>query len=246
MDRAVYEAMAEDEDHHWWFIGRRAVLAGLIARSAKPEPGGRVLDMGCGSGGNMRMLAEFGQLDAVEYDSGAREMAAARNVTDVKAGGLPDALDVPDGRYDLIGLFDVLEHIEDDLDSISVLGRKLSPNGRLVLSVPALQWLWSDHDETHHHFRRYTKTGLRELLEDAGLRVNGVGYFNTILFPVALIQRMLQRLTGLGSNAARMPSPLVNRALAAAFSLEQHLIGRIPMPIGLSLWAIAECPRSDQ
>lgn len=239
MDRAVYEAMAAEEDSHWWFVGRRAVLSGLIARRAAPPNGSRVLDAGCGSGGNMAMLARFGAVEGVEYDATARDIAAARGVGPVRPGALPDGLEVPDSAFGLIGLFDVLEHVEQDVASLKALGTKLATGGRLVVSVPALPWLWSEHDVTHHHFRRYTKATLRGAIEEAGLRVEGCGYFNTLLFPVALAQRGVQKLTGLGAGAAAQPAGPVNAALAAIFGAERHLIGRVPLPIGLSLWAIA-------
>ena len=121
----------------------------------------------------------------------------------VIAGSLPDGLDVEDERYGLIGLFDVLEHVEHDAASLAALGKKLMPDGRLVLSVPALPWLWSEHDVAHHHFRRYTVATLRQTIAQAGLTADGIGYFNAILFPVALVQRLVQKTTGLGKGAGR-------------------------------------------
>lgn len=242
MDRAVYAAMAAEEDRHWWFTGRRAVLSSLIRRRAPTAPDARVLDMGCGSGGNLSMMAAFGRVEGIEYDAGAREIAIGRGVAPVAAGGLPETLDVADDSFGLIGLFDVLEHIRDDAATISALGRKLAPGGRLVISVPALPWLWSEHDVAHHHFRRYTRKSLRAVIEAGGLRVEGCGYFNTLLFPVALMQRLVQKLTGLGKGAAGMPAAPVNAMLRTIFAAERHLVGRVPLPIGLSLWAIASRP----
>lgn len=238
MDRAIYEAMAAEEDAHWWFVARRQVLTSLIERRAKPPADARVLDMGCGSGGNMEMLSQFGSVEGIEYDAAAREISTARGVGPVAPGSLPDGLHAEDGRFGLIGLFDVLEHVEHDAASLEALGRKLTPGGRLVISVPALPWLWSEHDVKHHHFRRYTRASLRQTIAEAGLREDGIGYFNSILFPVALIQRLVQKTTGLGKGAAGLPSPAVNAALRWAFGLERHLIGRVPMPVGLSLWAV--------
>ncbi|MEM7058258.1 MAG: class I SAM-dependent methyltransferase [Pseudomonadota bacterium] len=239
MDRAIYQAMAEEEADHWWFVGRRRVLSGLIARMADPGPGAAVLDAGCGSGGNLEMLSTFGQVTGVEYDDIARGMAADRGIAPIKAGALPDGFDVPDGGFDLIGLFDVLEHVEEDVASLRTLGGKLKPDGQLVISVPALPWLWSSHDVSHHHFRRYTKASLSQSIGEAGLDIAGIGYFNTLLFPAVLAQRLIQKTTGLGGEtAARTPAGPINAALAAVFGAEKHLIGRVPLPIGLSLWAV--------
>ena len=238
MDRSGYAAMAADEGKHWWFVSRRRVLEALIARRAAPQAGAHVLDMGCGSGGNMEMLGRFGDVEGAEYDAASREIAAERGIGPVFAGGLPDDLDVEDERYGLIGMFDVLEHIDDDVGSLRALGAKLAPDGALVLSVPALPWLWSGHDVAHHHYRRYTAKTLRAAIAEAGLREDRIGYFNSVVFPLALVQRLIQKLTGLGQGAAGIPSPPVNALLRWAFGLERHLIGRVPMPIGLSLFAV--------
>ena len=239
MERAVYQAMAAEEDAHWWFVGRRAVLSDLIRRRARPPEGAAVLDMGCGSGGNMAMLDEFGTVTGVEYDPEARIVAMERGLGEVRAGALPDGLDVPDGGFALIGLFDVLEHVEEDMAALTSVSHKLAPAGRMVISVPALQWLWSEHDERHHHFRRYTRATLSDTIRGAGLDVEGCGYFNTLLFPLALAQRLAQRAFGVGAGAASIPAPPLNAAFRTIFSAERHLVGRVPLPIGLSLWAIA-------
>ena len=239
MDRAVYQAMAAEEDEHWWFVGRRAVLSALIRRRAAPPPGSDVLDMGCGSGGNMPMLAEFGRLQGIEYDAPAREIAASRGVAPVAAGGLPDGLDVPDGKFALIGLFDVLEHVEQDVASVAALGQKLAPDGRLVISVPALPWLWSDHDVTHHHFRRYTRARrCAGRSRRPGCRSMGSA-ISTRSFSLSRWRSgWCRRPRGSARGRQGLPTPAVNAALKTVFGWERHLIGRVPLPIGLSLWAV--------
>ncbi|MFK7944645.1 MAG: class I SAM-dependent methyltransferase [Paracoccaceae bacterium] len=238
MDRAVYARMGAAEAEHWWFRGRRAVLETLIARNCALPANARLLEAGCGTGGNLAMLARHGQLDAFEYDADARQEAASKGIVQIAAGALPDDVTAADGVYDLIALFDVLEHIEEDRASLMTLGTKLASKGHMLISVPAMPWLWSRHDEIHHHKRRYTKGSLRAVIAEAGLTVEAIGYFNTLLFPLAVAQRMVQRLTGHEAPADAIPAPWLNSALGAIFRAERHLVGRLPMPAGLSLYAI--------
>ena len=242
MERAVYDRMGAAEAEHWWFTGRRAVLQGLIRRHCPLPAGARVLEAGCGTGGNLAMLAALGHLEAFEYDADARAVASAKGGFPVAKGALPDRVDLPDDTYHLIALFDVLEHIEQDGPALRTLGRKLDPAGRLLISVPAMPWLWSHHDEAHHHFRRYTRASLRTVIESAGLEVTSLGYFNTLLFPAAVAQRMVGRLTGSKAPADALPAPWLNGVLGAVFRAERHFIGSLPMPFGLSLYAVVRQP----
>lgn len=239
MDRAVFARMEQVEDAHWWFAGRRAVLRAVIARLARPPKGARILEAGCGSGGNLALLSEFGRVEGFELDAAARVRAAARGIGEIRPGALPHGIDAPDGSYDLVALFDVLEHVEEDAASLAALARTLKPGGRIVLSVPAHPWLWSAHDETHQHKRRYTRRSLRRTIEAAGLRVESLGWFNTLLFPLAVAQRLLSPLLGGVGRGDDMPGKAVNAALLAIFRAERHAVGRAPSPTGLSLYAVA-------
>lgn len=239
MEELVYERMAANEAEHWWFAGRRRILDRLVAKALR-RPGGRLLEVGCGSGGNLQLLAAHGRLDAVEFDPSARAVARARTGVDVQPGGLPDDLDVDAGAYDLIALFDVLEHIGDDVASLRFLATRLAPGGAIVVTVPAYQWLWSRHDVVHHHKRRYTRTSLEAAILGAGLQVRKSGYFNTLLFPVAVARRVIARLTGSEKPDDEMPGPLLNSALKSVFSSEALLVPGLTLPFGLSVFAIAE------
>lgn len=242
MDRAVYDRMGAAEAEHWWFVGRRAVLQGLIRRHCPLPANARVLEAGCGTGGNLEMLSDYGRLEAFEYDDDARIAASAKGGFEVRPGALPDGVDFPDDAYHLIALFDVLEHIEQDGPALVTLGTKLAPEGRMLISVPAMPWLWSHHDVAHHHFRRYTRASLRKVVEGAGLRVTSTGYFNTLLFPAAVAQRTVQKITGSQSPADAIPAPWLNSTLGAIFRAERHFIGSVPMPFGLSLYAVVARP----
>lgn len=242
MDRAVYARMADVETSHWWFAGRRAILATLVDRVLKGRSAPRILEAGCGSGGNLGMLARFGRLEAFEYDAEARAAASARSGFPVVFGALPDEVPHADGSFDLVALFDVLEHIDDDVGSLRSLGAKLKDDGRLLITVPALPWLWSEHDVVHHHKRRYTRRSLEAAVRDAGLEAETIGWFNTLLFPLALLNRLAKILTGRGGPDDALPAEPLNRALHRVFAFERHLVGRVPMPIGLSLYAVVRRP----
>ena len=153
---------------------------------------------------------------------------------------LPDALPFAGSTYDLIGLFDVLEHIQDDVGSLVALRERLGEGGKILVTVPALPFLWSGHDVRHHHFRRYTAASLSEVARKAGLKVTYSSYFNFFLFPLAVAARGVKRLTGSEVPDDRMPAGWLNAILARIFGSVRHLLGRIRLPIGLSLTAVLE------
>jgi len=240
MDRAIYDRMAEIDGEHWWFAARRHIVAELIARQAPLKPGARILEVGAGTGSNLAMLQAFGKVDAIEPDEAARALASQRGGFAVGGGLLPDEVTLEDGRYDLIVLLDVLEHIERDRASLQVLRRKLAPSGRLVLTVPAMPWLWSAHDVAHHHKRRYTKASLRDTLFDGGFHVRHMSHFNSLLFPLIAAARIAARLTGREGGDDVMPARPVNTVLQHVFSAERYWVTRGALPVGVSLLAVAE------
>lgn len=191
------------------------------------------------------MLSDFGKLDAFEYDRDARELAAARNICAVSPGALPDRLDLDDEAYDLVALLDVLEHVDDDVGSLRSLGTRLNDDGRLILTVPAVPWLWSRHDELHHHKRRYTPQTLERAVREAGLSVKKMGYFNSLLFPVAVGQRGVHRLFKRDAALDRRPAPVINALLRSIFAAERFILPWLKFPIGLSLYAVVGSDRRD-
>lgn len=238
MDRSAYASMSAQEGDHWWFVARRAIIDGLIAAHIPLPADARILEAGCGTGGNLALLARHGTLDALEYDADARALAAARGIGTVAAGALPDAIGFGDRRYDMIALLDVLEHVEEDRASLAALGVRLVEGGRMLVTVPAAPWLWSDHDVLHHHKRRYTQAGLARVARDAGLTVQASGYFNSLLFPLAVAQRVAHQLLRRQAPLDARPSAVVNAALQRIFAAERHMLRHIRFPIGLSLYAI--------
>ena len=239
MERVVYRQMAELDQRHWWYRARREVLAALIRRAVKPPNDAAVLEIGCGTGHNLAMLAEFGKVDALELDEEARGVAEQRLGRQVMSSPLPELAEVAERHYDLVGAFDVIEHIDDDRAALASIATRLKPGGTLIVTVPAHQWMWSAHDVVNHHQRRYSKGELRRLIDGSPLRLDSIGYFNSLLFPVAVAERMASKLRGKDDADLKLPPAPLNKALERAFAAERHLIGRVPLPPGLSLFAVA-------
>jgi len=238
MERAVFDRMAELDEEHWWFTARRRILAEVISRVVRPPKTARLLEVGCGTGHNLPMLAHFGEVDACELDDAARTLASERFGRPVREAKLPDLGMFPEGAYDVIALLDVLEHVPDDRPAIDAILTRLKPGGALVLTVPANPWMWSAHDVAHHHFRRYTKRQLKSLALAAGYRIELLSYFNSLLFPAVAAARIVGKLGGRDAADDSMPSPVVNGLLDRIFGLEAALVGRVPMPFGVSLVAV--------
>ena len=203
-----------------------------------PE-GARLLEIGCGTGHNLTMLGEFGSVDALEVDPIARGMAENRLGRTVLSSPLPALEGVPDATYDMVAALDVVEHIPDDKAALEGISRVLKPGGKLLMTVPAHQWMWSAHDVVNHHQRRYSKRDFKRLVNESPLKLESIGYLNSLLFPLAMAQRLASKLTGNEDANLAPPAEPINQVLERVFALERRVIGRIPLPPGLSLFAVA-------
>ena len=238
MERLAYREMAELDQKHWWYRARRAVLADLIRREAKPHAGAKILEIGCGTGHNLEMLGGFGNVDAVELDEESRSIAEERLGRRIINSPLPELAGVG-GGYDLIAALDVIEHIDDDTAAIAAIAVKLRPGGKFVMTVPAHKWMWSAHDLVNHHKRRYSRAELKRLIDQSPLKLEKVGYFNSLLFPLAVAERTASKLRGKDDADLKLPAAPINAALEKVFGAERYLVGRFPLPPGLSLFAVA-------
>jgi SAM-dependent methyltransferase len=239
MDRVVYDRMAAHDSTHWWYRARRDVLHDYLARYGGLPADARILEIGCGTGHNLPMLARFGRVDAIEIDPAARAIAAERLGRAVGDAPLPELPGVERKAFDLVAVLDVVEHIEDDVAALRAMAGLLRPGGRILIAVPAHQWMWSAHDVVNHHHRRYSKRTLRGAIERAGLRAERLRWFNSLLFPLAAAARIAGRLSGRDDSDDSPPPGPVNALFERVFRLERHLVGRVPMTPGVSIVTLA-------
>jgi SAM-dependent methyltransferase len=242
MDAAVFERMAQSDADHWWFTARRQILETVLRRIVQPPKDAEILEVGCGTGHNLEMLGRFGRVQATELDDWARDLSTKRLGRPVQRAALPDLSMFDRDSFDLVALLDVLEHVEDDDGSLRAIFQLLKPGGKLLVTVPANPWMWSAHDVAHHHHRRYRKREIKQLAVAAGYEIDLLSPFNSFLFPVAAAARIAGKIARKESADDAAPPAPVNRLLRTIFAAEAPVIGRVPLPFGVSLIAVLRRP----
>jgi SAM-dependent methyltransferase len=250
VDPVLYDSIRRLEETNWWFVGMRAIARSLMAGLPRFE---RALDVGCGSGGNLGLLQEVArEVYALDLSDRALGYLRERASTDSVEGlaGLmaadAQALPVRAASFDLIWMFNVVEHLENDRSALQEVARALRPGGWAVVATSASPLLWSDHDVANHHHRRYRAEELRERLSSAGLEVRRMTHANAALFAptavVATAQRLRARLWGRPKyehNLVDVP-PQIDRLLRGMLEAEARWLARHDLPVGVSLFALAE------
>lgn len=240
MDPNLYENLRQIETRHWWFAGRRALVRKVLDHYGAGAKG-RVLEAGCGTGGNLKLLSRYGFVKGFEIEESALAMAQERGIGTLRVGHLPDGFPFKGETFDLVALLDVLEHIERDVESLQVLRSHLADDGRLILTVPALPGMWSHHDTHHHHFRRYTRRHLEAVLREGGFEPLYLSYYNTLLLPLAWLERRVWARLRPPPDQEEItlpPGPL-NRLVGGVLALERGIIPLMRYPIGLALVCVA-------
>jgi SAM-dependent methyltransferase len=232
MEKKAYDDLKNIEDS-WWGKGRSFAVSRVLSRFLKSH-GGRVLDVGAGYGSMFPVLSIHGQVSAFEIHLKGGEACHDRGYKEVFTSILE--VEKHTGEFDLLGAFDVIEHIKEDSGFSALLFRLLKSGGALIVTVPAYKFLWGSHDIENHHFRRYSKNQICTLLSEAGFEIKYASYWNFSLFPVAAILRFL----GGGGGENLRPISIVNSILTFVLWLESRFIPLISFPCGTSVVVFAK------
>lgn len=246
MDLSEYYNIARLEETHWWYVGMASIARDWLSALPAGDAGRQrvILDAGCGTGGDMKFLAEFGAPIGIDLHPLALRLSAEKGYTRL-ARATVEHLPF---RADSIGLltsFEVLYHLQvnDDVQALRDFSRVLEPGGWLLLRLPAHDWLRGAHDRTVHTRHRYTREEVRAKLQMAGLRPVRVTYANTLLFFPAALWRLFQRNAGGEARTdVQLPPLAINRILTALLRVEGRWLRRFDLPVGLSVLALAEKP----
>lgn len=241
MNVDMYRMFFEVQKSHWWFVTKKKIVLDMIERYLINEKKDKVLDIGCGSGLMLNALENIG--DAYGMDMSPEAISFSKEVFNgtVKQGSLPDHVPYEDHTFSLITALDVIEHIDDDVESLKAIYSLLMPGGKMVLTVPAYMFLWSPFDDMNQHKRRYTRSELNRKLQEAGFTVEKITYYNTLLFPIVYVVRKLNNMLNRdGSSDIDMPNRLVNSILALIFGFEKYLLRFTNLPFGVSVLAVVK------
>ena len=239
MDSYVYQDLQELQEQHWWFRARREILSEVIHSLALPA-NCDILEIGCGTGGNLSMLGGFGNVCGMEMHEEAAQYAQKITGKDVRTGFLPGNIPF-EKKFDLICLLDVLEHIEDDEIAVRSLRRLLKPGGRTVITVPAYQWMFGRHDTLLHHFRRYSRKRLEVIFSNNNIEIEKLSYFNTLMLPIAIMAHITDTVTsGEKCTGYETPAKWINYLFYQVFRLERFVICKLSTPFGCSLLLVSK------
>ena len=241
MKEHTYPIMFRIEQSHWWYTGRRKILANFVEEICRrvTDRRPRILDVGCGTGANLLMLSDYGDAEGVDISKDALAFCRERGLDKVKLGA-GEELPYEDGTFDLVTAFDVVEHMDDDLAGLREMRRVLRPGGRVLLFVPTFMFLWGLQDDVSNHRRRYRLPELRRVLEQAGFEIERSTYANITFFLPILFVRKLMRLTGVKAETENnINVSALNGVLGSMLGAESVVLKYMDIPFGVSGLCVA-------
>lgn len=244
MQQHTYAIMNRVEDWHWWYVGRRAIIESFMREIVKTFAAAdgsrpRILDVGCGTGGNLEMLSKFGTAEGVDVSDDALEFCRAKGFTASK--GLAERLPFADASFDIATALDVVEHLDDDVAGLREMNRVLKAGGKTLVFVPAHLWLWGVQDDVSNHRIRYTKKQIAERLQTAGFEIERATYANITFFAPILAGRTLMKLTGIRPESENNVNvSALNGVFGKVFAAERFWLKNFNFPFGVSIVIVAK------
>jgi ubiquinone/menaquinone biosynthesis C-methylase UbiE len=236
-----YDEMYRLENTYWWYVARRALAVELLNTEIQKRDGVRILDVGCGTGANMSAFARLAPTTGIDTSMDALHFCRTRGISSVALSPV-EQLPFATAAFDIVSALDVLEHTDDDLNSLREIRRVTKSDGLILITVPAYGFLWSEHDEALKHRRRYTAHELRNKLTVSGFEVIRTSYFISALFFPILALRIWQ---GLRKNSTHPKTSIqvlpewINSSLVGLLAMERMVFRRMNLPFGVSIVALA-------
>jgi len=244
MNSDKYKEMDKLEKFHWWFIYRQNVLKFILKKYLfNLDKNAKIVDIGCGTGGNVQLLSEkYTNVYGIDNNELAIKYCKEKLLKNIMKGELPDLSVIEDNSADLILLFDVLEHVEEDDSALAAIKNKLKPEGHLILTVPAFSFLWSKHDEVFHHKRRYNIKQIKKKLKVMDFKIIKASYLYFLLFPFVLTMRLLKQVVKSCANVDdfKLNNKFLNLFVRKILYIENFFLNYIDYPFGSSVLILAK------
>jgi len=242
-----YRKMYDLEGTHWWFVGKRKILLTLLDKLYTQTTNIRIMDVGCGTGIIMRCLEKYGSVVGIDTSDEALNFCRLRGKEKVYKANITQ-LPFDSSSFDLITALDVIEHVEADERALQELFRVCKKDGRVIITVPAYDFLWGKHDVALGHKRRYTSKKLKKKIRNVGFNIEFFSYTNIFIFPFVFIWRAFENL--LGPKATPHSDPIrtpfyLNKLLTRLYNFESNLLKDLNFPCGVSLLFIIKKPEQN-
>ena len=244
LDKEAYGAIYEKEEDHWWYRGRRVIIDNILS-SLEFADEIKILDAGCGTGGNLALLGKYGSVDGCDYSEEAIKYCRLRGYEGVFQASIFELPCESEG-YNLVTCLDVIEHLRQDLAAFKEIARVLKKGGYLLVTIPASRRLYSSFDCTSGHLRRYEGYEVRDLIKRSGFELIRLSHYAALMHPLVLHYRRIGCMAdneGKYTQAMDTTHPLTNRLLSVLLSFEGFLLKYINLPWGSSFFVLARKAR---
>lgn len=232
MQSHEYKAMYELEENHAWFKVKREMIMDLFNKYCRKNS--KILDVGCGTGVICKMFSKDNDVTGLDISKEALRYARKRDKNLKLVLGDAQNIGITKNRFDVIIASDVIEHVNDDYKAIEHINKSLKKGGKVIITVPAFEFLWGKDDDMLEHKRRYTKRHIKRLLRSTGFKIDFINYWDVIPFPLAIIYKLINK-----DQSVVKFGRIINFFAYVVWRFDSKLIQYIPFPFGVSIVAVA-------